>query len=44
MDIGKKLFISEKTVKTHIKNIFEKLGIRNNVDATFILIRSGLAH
>ena len=25
-DIGKVLFISEKTVKTHIKNIFEKLG------------------
>ncbi|MGD0277151.1 MAG: response regulator transcription factor [Syntrophales bacterium] len=44
MDIGGKLFISEKTVKTHIKNIFEKLGVRNRVEATLVLIRGGLAH
>ena len=43
-DIGKALFISEKTVKTHIKNIFEKLGVRNRVEATFVFVRSGLAH
>ena len=43
MDIGKTLFISEKTVKTHIKNIFEKLGVRNRVEATLVFIRSGLA-
>ncbi|MGD0276918.1 MAG: response regulator transcription factor [Syntrophales bacterium] len=44
MDIGKKLFISEKTVKTHINNIFEKLGVRNRVEATLVLVRSGLTH
>ena len=43
-DIGKTLFISEKTVKTHIKNIFEKLEVRNRVEATLVLVRSGLAH
>jgi DNA-binding NarL/FixJ family response regulator len=41
-DIGKTLFISEKTVKTHIKNIFEKLGVRNRVEATLVIVRSGL--
>jgi two-component system NarL family response regulator len=44
MDIGKKLFISEKTVKTHIKNIFEKLEVRNRVEATLVIVRSGLTH
>jgi len=43
-DIGKALFISEKTVKTHIKNIFEKLGVRNRVEATLVVVRSGLTH
>ena len=43
MDIGHKLFISEKTVKTRIKNIFEKLGVKNRVEATLVLVRSGLA-
>jgi len=42
--IGKTLFISEKTVKTHIKNIFEKLGVKNRVEATLVIVRSGLTH
>jgi DNA-binding NarL/FixJ family response regulator len=41
-DIAKTLFISEKTVKTHIKNIFEKTGVKNRVKATLLLVRSGL--
>jgi DNA-binding NarL/FixJ family response regulator len=41
-DIAKTLFISEKTVKTHIKNIFEKTGVKNRVEATLLLVRSGL--
>jgi DNA-binding CsgD family transcriptional regulator len=30
-DICQKLYISESTVKTHIKNIYKKLGIQNRV-------------
>ena len=31
-EIGKKLAISEQTVKTHLNNIFRKLGIRDRVE------------
>jgi DNA-binding NarL/FixJ family response regulator len=42
-DIAKSLFISEKTVKTHIRNIFEKTGLRNRAEAMLLVVRSGLA-
>ena len=29
MDIAKKLFISRHTVKTHCKNIYQKLGVHS---------------
>lgn len=32
-EIAEKLFLSTKTVKTHVRNIFEKTGIRNRVEA-----------
>lgn len=31
--IAKKLFISEETVKMHVKNIYKKLKARNKIDA-----------
>ena len=31
--MAKKLFISEETVKMHIKNIYKKLKAKNKVDA-----------
>jgi len=37
-EIGERLFISTETVKTHVRNIFEKLGSRNRVDATLLYI------
>ena len=31
--IARKLFISDETVKMHIKNIYKKLNARNKIDA-----------
>jgi two-component system response regulator DegU len=41
-EIGKKIFISEKTVKTHLTNIFDKLKVNNRFKAALILM--GQAH
>jgi DNA-binding NarL/FixJ family response regulator len=38
-EIAQKLFLSAKTVKTHIRNIFEKTDIRNRVEAVLLYIR-----
>ncbi|PIQ33413.1 MAG: hypothetical protein COW63_05685 [Bacteroidetes bacterium CG18_big_fil_WC_8_21_14_2_50_41_14] len=32
-EIGEKLFVSENTIKTHIKNIYIKLDVKNRVEA-----------
>ena len=37
-----KLFVSDQTVKTHINNIFEKLGINDRVALTVYAIRMGI--
>jgi len=42
VEIADKLFISSKTVKTHLRNIFEKGGIRNRVEAALIYTRHAL--
>jgi DNA-binding NarL/FixJ family response regulator len=42
-EVGEKLSISETTVKTHLNNIFHKLGIRDRVELTLYAIRHGLA-
>ena len=41
-EIGKKIFISEKTVKTHLTNIFDKLKVNNRFKAALML--RGQAH
>ena len=38
-EIAQKLFVSAKTVKTHVRNIFEKTGVRNRVEAVLLYIR-----
>ena len=42
-EVGAKLFISEDTVKTHLNNIFAKLGIRDRVQLTLYALRLGIA-
>jgi DNA-binding NarL/FixJ family response regulator len=41
-EIGKVLFISEDTVKTHVKAILRKLGARDRAQAVSIALRGGL--
>jgi len=41
-DIGERLFISEETVKVHIKHIMEKLGANDRTQAVAIAIRRGI--
>jgi two-component system, NarL family, response regulator DegU len=41
-EIADKLFLSPKTVKTHIRNIFAKAGIRNRVEAALLYARHTL--
>jgi DNA-binding NarL/FixJ family response regulator len=43
-DIATLLFISEETVKGHIKHIMEKLGASDRTEAVAIGIRRGLIH
>jgi DNA-binding NarL/FixJ family response regulator len=44
LDIAERLFISERTVKVHVGNIFSKLQVRDRVQATRYAIRSGMVH
>ena len=39
-EIGKKIFISEKTVKTHLTNIFDKLQVNNRFKAALFVMQS----
>jgi len=43
-DIADKLFITEETVKVHIKHIMEKLGASDRTQAVAIGIRRGIIH
>ena len=41
-EIAQELFISDTTVKTHITHIFQKLDIRDRVQAVVLAYQSGL--
>jgi DNA-binding NarL/FixJ family response regulator len=41
-DIGEKLFITEETVKVHIKHIMEKLGASDRTQAVAVALRRGV--
>jgi DNA-binding NarL/FixJ family response regulator len=41
-EIGRMLFISENTVKNHIRNILDKLGLHSRNEAVLYAVREGL--
>jgi DNA-binding NarL/FixJ family response regulator len=43
-EIGRELFVSEDTVKTHARRLFRKLGARDRAHAVAAAFRAGLVH
>jgi DNA-binding NarL/FixJ family response regulator len=41
-EIGEKLFISEQTVKNHLHNIFDKLGVSDRIELALYAIHHRL--
>jgi DNA-binding NarL/FixJ family response regulator len=43
-DIAQALFISVRTVQTHLAHIYEKLGVHSRTEAALIAVRQGWMH
>jgi len=43
-EIGKRLFISEQTVKNHVASIFRKLHVNDRTKAALLAVKLGLGH
>jgi DNA-binding NarL/FixJ family response regulator len=41
-EIGQRLFLSEETVKSHVKTVMEKLHARSRAHAVALALRGGL--
>ena len=41
-EIGEELFISENTVKNHVRNILDKLGVHSRNEAVLYAVRENL--
>lgn len=41
-EIAKKLFLSEKTVKNHLNNIFKKIEVSDRTNAALYAIKNGI--
>jgi DNA-binding NarL/FixJ family response regulator len=41
-EIGERLYLSEETVKTHVKTLLEKLHARSRAHAVALALRCGL--
>ena len=42
IEVGERLSITERTVKTHLNNIFQKLGVRDRLELTHYAIKTGM--
>jgi len=38
-ELGRRLFVSEKTVKTHVSSILQKLGVQDRTQAALTAVR-----
>lgn len=43
-EVAQQMFVSEETVKTHLKQIFKKLNVRDRTEAVAEAFRRGLVH
>lgn len=41
-EIATALYLSPSTIKTHVRDIFNKLGVNNRVQATVVALRNEL--
>jgi len=41
-EVAEKLYVTEGTVKTHLNNIFQKLGLRDRVELAIYAVRMGI--
>lgn len=41
-EIAKKLFLSEKTVKNHLNNIFKKIEVNDRTNAALYAVKNGI--
>ena len=43
-EIARTMLVTTTTVKSHIRSIFRKIGVRNRTQAAVLVFKSGLAH
>ncbi|MBE9101782.1 response regulator transcription factor [filamentous cyanobacterium LEGE 07170] len=41
-EIARQLYVSPNTIKTHVRGILNKLGVKNRIQAAILAVRYGL--